>query len=103
MIVFNFSLGPVCTMYAAELVDNYTPIVCSLRSITFLVSMCTNYIIYEVGIGQLFLMFGMLSLVAHFFLKDRVRETKGKSKPEIYDMFESGLTEEEPDEKALTI
>jgi hypothetical protein len=33
-------------------------------------------------------MFGMLSAVAHTYLQGRLRETKGKSKPQIYQMFE---------------
>jgi hypothetical protein len=35
----------------------------------------------------MFLLFGVLSLVAHYYLIDKLRETKGKSKPEIYQMF----------------
>ena len=88
VIAFNFSLGPVAIIYAAELVPNLTPIIVTLRAATFFVALSTNYIIHEFGIGQLFLMFGVLSAVAHTYLNRHLRETKGKSKPQIYHMFE---------------
>jgi len=87
IIAFNFSLGPVCIVYATELVPNLTPIVVAQRVCTFLVALSTNYLIHEFGIGQMFLMFGVLSLIAHYYLSDKLIETKGKSKPQIYDMF----------------
>jgi MFS family permease len=93
IIAFNFSLGPVCIIYAAELVPNFTPIIITLRSCTFLVALTTNYLIHEFGIGQMFFMFGILSLVAHCYLSEKLRETKGKSKPEIYDLFENEFPE----------
>jgi len=46
IIAFNFSLGPVCIIYAAELVPNFTPIIITLRSFTFLVALSTNYLIH---------------------------------------------------------
>lgn len=58
-----------------------TPIIVTLRSATFLVALTTNFIIHEFGIGQLFLMYGVLSVVAYTYLQTRLRETKGKSKP----------------------
>lgn len=99
VITFNFSLGPVAIMYAAELVPNLTPVIVTLRFANFLVALSTNYIIHEFGIGQLFLVFGVLSAVAHTYLQTRIRETKGKSKPEIYRMFEID-TYHDPEEKA---
>jgi MFS family permease len=84
VIVFNFSLGPVCIIYAAELIPNITPVIITLRICTFLVALTTNYLIHEFGIGQMFLMFGVLSMIAHYYLIDHLRETKGKSKPMIY-------------------
>lgn len=73
IITFNFSLGPVGIIYAAELVPNLIPIIVTLRFCTFLVALTTNYIIHEFGIGQLFLMFGILSGVAQYYLHDRMR------------------------------
>lgn len=81
IVVFNFSLGPVGIIFAAELVPNLIPIIVTLRFITFLVALSTNYIIHEFGIGQLFFMFGTLSTIAQYYLWERMRETKGKSKP----------------------
>ena len=95
VIIFNFSLGPVAVIYAAELVPNMTPMIVSLRTATFLVALSTNYIIHEFGIGQLFLLFGVLTAVAHTFLQRRLRETKGKSKPQIFQMFELDYDPEE--------
>jgi MFS family permease len=73
VIAFNFSLGPVCIIYAAELVPNFSPIIITLRTFTFLVALTTNYLIHEFGIGQMFLMFGVLSSVAYYYLKDKLR------------------------------
>jgi MFS family permease len=95
VIIFNFSLGPVAVIYAAELVPNMTPMIVSLRTATFMVALSTNYIIHEFGIGQLFLLFGVLTAVAHTFLQRRLRETKGKSKPQIFQMFELDYDPEE--------
>lgn len=44
-------------------------------------------------------MFGVLSAVAHTYLQTRLRETKGKSKPQIYQMFEID-SHHDPEEKA---
>jgi len=72
IIVFNFSLGPIGTIYAAELVPNMIPIIVILRFNTFLVALSTNYIIHQYGIGKLFLIFGVLSLIAQYFLYTRM-------------------------------
>jgi SP family galactose:H+ symporter-like MFS transporter len=83
IIIFNFTLGPVCIIYAAELVTNITPIIVTKRLVNLMVAASTNYLIHEFGIGPMFLLYGMLSLVAHTYLRDRIRETKGKSKIQI--------------------
>ena len=48
------------------------PVIITLRIATLLVALSTNYIIHEFGIGQLFLVFGVASLVMHYYLKDHV-------------------------------
>jgi hypothetical protein len=73
IVVFNFSLGPVGIIYAAELVSNLIPIIVTLRFLTFLVALSTNFIIHEFGIGQLFFMFGTFSSIAQYFLYNRMR------------------------------
>lgn len=73
VIVFNFTLGPICILYAAELVTNITPIVVTKRILCLLAAASTNYLIHEYGIGPMFLLYGVLSLVAYYYLKDRLR------------------------------
>lgn len=46
-------------------------------------------------------MFGVLSAVAHTYLNRHLRETKGKSKPQIYYMFE--LDSQEDFEEKTTL
>jgi hypothetical protein len=46
VITFNFSLGPICIIYSAELVPDMAPIIVALRFATFLVALSTNYIIH---------------------------------------------------------
>ena len=83
VIVFNFSLGPICILYAAELVDNITPVIVTKRLVNLIVAISTNYLMHEVGIGPMFFLYGVLSLAVHYYLRDRMRETKGKSKVQI--------------------
>lgn len=73
IIIFNFSLGPVCIIYAAELVTNITPIIVTKRMANLMVAASTNYLIHEFGIGPMFLLYGVLSLVTHSYLRDRLR------------------------------
>ena len=73
IIIFNFSLGPVCIIYAAELVTNITPIIVTKRMVNLMVAISTNYLMHRYGIGPLFLLYGVLSLVAHSYLRGRLR------------------------------
>ena len=45
-MIFNFSLGPVCIVYAAELVNNITPIIVTKRLANLMVAVSTNYLIH---------------------------------------------------------
>ena len=101
VIAFNFTLGPICILYSAELVDNMTPIIMSLRASTFLVALTTNYIIHEYGIGQLFLIYSILTGICYYYLTDHLRETKNRSKPVIYDMFETDFIPEDEENNTL--
>ena len=73
VIVFNFTLGPICILYAAELVSNLTPVIVTKRTVNLTVAISTNYIMYEFGIGPMFLLYAVLSLVVHYYLRDRLR------------------------------
>jgi MFS family permease len=83
VIVFNFTLGPVCILYAAELVSNLAPVIVTKRLVNLIVAISTNYLLHEVGIGPMFLLYAVLSLAVHYYLRDRLRETKGKSRVQI--------------------
>lgn len=73
IVIFNFSLGPVCIIYAAELVTNITPIIVTKRMVNLMVAASTNYLIHEFGIGPMFLLYGVLSLITHSYLRDRLQ------------------------------
>lgn len=103
VIVFNFTLGPVGILYAAELVDNLTPVIFTKRMVNLLIAISTNYLMHEFGIGPMFLMYAMLSLLAHYYIRDRMRETKGKTRLQVLEMFETFVKESEPEEKRLVV
>jgi len=83
VVFFNFSLGPVHILYAAELVNDTTPIIVTNRILSLTAATTTNYLMHEFGIGPMCLVYVVLSLSAHSYLRDRLRETKGKSKVQI--------------------
>lgn len=43
-------------------------------------------------------MFGIFSAIAQYYLQSRIKETKGKSKPEIYEMYENDDYEKDIEE-----
>ena len=46
VVAFNFSLGPVHIMYAAELVDNTTPVIVTNRILSLTAATTTNYLMH---------------------------------------------------------
>jgi len=73
VIVFNITLGPICILYAAELVSNLTPVIVTKRTVNLTVAISTNYLMHEFGIGPMFLLYAVMSLVVHYYLRDRLR------------------------------
>ena len=51
-------------------------------------ALATDYMIEDLGIGNMFLIFGALTLFIFIFLRGRLVETKGLTPNEIYPLFE---------------
>lgn len=83
ILVHNWSLGSVCIIYAADLLNDLTYVIVMLKICSFSVAMSSEYLIEWVGIGQTFLMYGLISLGCFIFLRRELFETKNKTKSEI--------------------
>ena len=82
------SLSPVCIVYCAEIVEDITWVIITLKMCSFSVALSADYMIEYLGFGNMFFVFGVLSIVVYLFLRDKMEETKGLSRKQIYSMFE---------------
>lgn len=62
IIGFSLSLGPVTFIYAAELMENISFVLIVNWVLTILVSLLSEIMIKAIGIGKVFLFFGLCSL-----------------------------------------
>ena len=88
IFVHNMSLSPVCIVYCAEIVEDITWVIITLKMCSFTVALTADYMIEYLGFGNMFFVFGIISILVYLFLRDKIEETKGLTKKEIYHIFE---------------
>jgi hypothetical protein len=73
VITFNCSLGPVCIIYAVELVTDITPIILTLKICSLCVALSTNFLMKTIGLGLMFLIYAFISTLSFIYLSFRMK------------------------------
>lgn len=68
VIVFNLTLGPICIFYCSEILDDLGYIVLTLKCLGLFFALTFHIVIHEIGIGQIFMIFGVISLIICIYL-----------------------------------
>ena len=68
IIGFSLSLGPVSMLYVAEMTEDMTFAICLVWIFTLFVSMVSEIMIKNLGIGNTFLFYGLISLFCLSYL-----------------------------------
>ena len=74
------SLSPTGIVYCAEIVEDITWVIITLKVCSFSVAMTADYMIEYLGFGNMFMVFGFMSILIYLFLRDKMVETKGLSR-----------------------
>lgn len=88
IIGFSLSLGPVTFIYAAELMENISFILIVNWVLTIMVSLLSEIMIKAIGIGKVFLFFGVCSLLCLLYFYYNMVESTGMSRQELVAKFE---------------
>lgn len=70
VIVFNLTLGPICIFYCSEILKDLKYIVLTLKILSLFFALTSDIMIHELGIGLMFMIFGVISLIVCIYLKD---------------------------------
>lgn len=98
---FNVTLGPVCIIYCTEILEDITWIIITLKALSLTMAVISEYMIEYMGIGFMFLLFGVLTFCAFVYLSGNVRETKGVASNLVYGLFADGNFEKEDEQLNL--
>ena len=74
------SLSPVCVVYCTEIVEDIWWIIITLKVCSFSIAMTADYMIEYLGFGNMFLIFGIISIGLLLYLSPRIIETKALTK-----------------------
>lgn len=88
IFVMNMTLGAICIVYCAEIVEDITWVIITLKIGSLSMALGTDYMIQFLGIGKMFLLFGALTFIVFLFLRGKIIETKGLEPNQIYPLFE---------------
>ena len=80
IFVHNMSLSPVCVVYCTEIVEDIWWIIITLKVCSFSIAMTADYMIEYLGFGNMFLIFGIISVGLFLYLNPRIIETKALTK-----------------------
>lgn len=92
IIGFSLSLGPVSMLYVAEMMQNVTLVIFTVWILTLFVSMVSEIMIKQIGIGNVFLFYGMISFYCLVYLHRNMVESKGLSRKELVAKLSSKIT-----------
>ena len=87
IFVMNMTLGAICIVYCAEIVEDITWVIITLKIGSLSMALGTDYMIQFLGIGKMFLLFGALTFLIFLFLRGKIIETKGLEPNQIYPLF----------------
>ena len=80
---FSLSLGPITILYVSEILDDISPYMMLLWIETIVVALSSNIMIIKLGIGTVFLIFGVISGFGLLYIVKEMKESKGKTRNEI--------------------
>lgn len=72
IMTMNLTLGPCCIIYCAEIVEDITWIIITLKGCALVIALSTEYMIEYIGLGFMFLIFFGLTIIAHLFIRPRL-------------------------------
>lgn len=98
---FNMTLGPVCIIYCTEILEDITWIIITLKALSLTMAVISEYMIEYLGIGFMFLLFGVLTLCSFVYLSSNVRETKGVASNLVYGLFSDENFQKEDEQRNL--
>lgn len=87
VVIHNMTLSPCCVIYCAEVFEDFSYIMITLKICSMSVALSAEYMIEFLGFGSMFGIFGVASLFCYFFLRNRLVETAGRSSEAIYASF----------------
>lgn len=80
IIGFSLSLGPVSMLYVAEMMEDMSVVIGVVWGLTLGVSMASEVMIKELGIGKVFLFYGLVSSWCLWYIWRWMAESKGLSR-----------------------
>ena len=83
VVGFSLSLGPVTFIYVAEIMEDISFILSVNWILTILVSLFSELMIAYLGIGRVFLFYGLCSLACLVYMYRFMVESKGMSRAEL--------------------
>jgi len=90
--LFEFSSGPITWLYMAEIMQDKGSSIATVMNwlINLIISAITPPLIDAIGedkIGYIFITVGLLTVLGSLFIAIFMKETKGKTKAEIEQLF----------------
>lgn len=84
---FSISLGPVCCLYASEIMQDIGFVLILMWTETLVVAMVSDLMINGLGIGRTFLIFGVASLGCLIYFWKEMIESKGLNRIQLESKF----------------
>lgn len=80
IVGFSLSLGPITFIYAAEIMQSLAFVITVNWILTIAVSLCSEVMIKAIGIGRVFLFYGVCTLACLLYMHRYMIESKGLSR-----------------------
>lgn len=96
-MVHNWSLGPACIIYAADLLPDLTYIIMALKVSSFVVALTTEYFAHYIGLSITFFSYAMVSSICFIYLNQNIIETKGLSQVELNEKLLDQISRDKKD------
>ncbi len=68
----NLTMGPLNIVYCTEIVVDITWMIILTKGFTLLIALTSEYMIEYLGLGYMFLIFFVLTVIAHLYLRPRL-------------------------------
>jgi MFS family permease len=69
VVIFNLTLGPICIFYCSEILSDLKYVILTLKILSMFFALTSDIMIHKLGIGTMFMIFGVISLVVCLYLR----------------------------------